>query len=159
MVGAEVRLITPASYRERARVMADAARELEAKGERAYVIPEGGSNGLGALGYVEAMREVRAQLDVGAALGAPFDAIVHACGSGGTAAGVALGAAAHGVANQVIAMAVCDDAPTFEAGHRAIVGEARALDTESRSARRPSSSSTTARRALRTPCPRPSSAA
>ncbi|HEY4120902.1 MAG TPA: pyridoxal-phosphate dependent enzyme, partial [Byssovorax sp.] len=128
MVGAEVRLITPAMYRERARVMADAARELEAKGARPYVIPEGGSNGLGALGYVEAMAEVRAQLDVGAALGAPFDAIVHACGSGGTAAGVVLGAGLHRVAKRVYAMAVCDDAPTFEAVIARVVAEAQALE-------------------------------
>ena len=35
------------------------------RGVPAYVIPEGGSNGLGSLGYVEAMREVRGQLDLG----------------------------------------------------------------------------------------------
>ncbi len=127
LVGAEIRLITPETYRDRSAVMAACAQELEAKGERAYVIPEGGSNGLGSLGYVEAMREVREQLDGGYAGAHPFDTIVHACGSGGTAAGVALGASAHGVASQVIAMAVCDDAPTFERVIERIVGEARAL--------------------------------
>lgn len=128
MVGASIRLITPAEYRERARVMEAAALELRAAGAKPYVIPEGGSNGLGSLGYVEAMAEVRSQLDRGLAGGAPFDVVVHACGSGGTAAGVALGAAKSGVAKEAIAMAVCDDVPTFERVIERIIGEARALD-------------------------------
>jgi D-cysteine desulfhydrase len=128
MVGAELRLITPAQYRERGRIMAEAAVELEAAGRRPYVIPEGGSNGLGALGYVEAMAEVRRQLDVGIAGGQPFDVVVHACGSGGTAAGVALGAGRYEVAAEVRAMAVCDDAPTFETVIDRIMAEAIDLD-------------------------------
>jgi D-cysteine desulfhydrase len=127
LAGAEVRLITPEQYKDRDRIMAEAAAELAAAGRRAYVIPEGGSNGRGALGYVTAMAEVRADLDRGVAGGAPFDLVVHACGSGGTAAGVALGAAAYGVAREVRPMAVCDDTPTFEARIAGIVAEARAL--------------------------------
>jgi len=126
LFGAEVRLITPAQYRERNALMRDAAAELGSKGRRAYVIPEGGSNGLGALGYVEAIREVRAQID--SAGTGPFDLIVHACGSGGTAAGVALGAAQFAVAPEVRAMAVCDDKRTFEDVIARIVTEARALE-------------------------------
>jgi D-cysteine desulfhydrase len=128
MVGAEIRVITPAEYRERARVMEEAAEELRARGQKPYVIPEGGSNGLGALGYVEAMREVARQLEVGLAGGRSFDLIVHACGSGGTAAGLALGAARFEIAAEVRAMAVCDDAPTFERTIARIVDEARDLD-------------------------------
>jgi D-cysteine desulfhydrase len=94
-----------------------------------YVIPEGGSNGLGSLGYVECMREVREQMRLGlAGSGAPFDVVVHACGSGGTAAGVALGAARHEVAARVRPMAVCDDVPYFEKTIARIIGEARAWD-------------------------------
>jgi D-cysteine desulfhydrase len=107
----------------------DAAQhELRAVGRNAYVIPEGGSNGLGALGYVDAMREVREQLDAGFAGGpAVFDAVVHACGSGGTAAGVALGASLWNVAHRVVAIAVCDDRAYFENVTRRIVTEARTL--------------------------------
>ncbi|MEO7095982.1 MAG: pyridoxal-phosphate dependent enzyme, partial [Polyangiales bacterium] len=43
------------------------------------------------------------------------------------AAGVALGAARHGVARHTIAMAVCDDAPTFDKRIRGIIGEAHNL--------------------------------
>ena len=126
MLNAEIRFITPAQYRERGTLMADLAQERAAVGERCYVIPEGGSNGLGSLGYVDAMAEVRSQLDA-APLELPtrFDAIVHACGSGGTAAGVALGSALHAVADRVIAMAVCDDRAYFERTIAALIADAR----------------------------------
>jgi len=131
LVGAEVRFITPAQYRERDRLMAVAASELEARGERPYVIPEGGSNGLGSLGYVDAMAEVRAQLDAGLAGGPrPFDAVVHACGSGGTSAGTALGARRHGIAPATHAIAVCDDRAYFEGVVARISDETVALAPE-----------------------------
>jgi D-cysteine desulfhydrase len=128
MVGAEIRLITPHQYRERAERMAAVAEELRAAGEVPYVIAEGGSSGLGCFGYVRAMEEIGRQLELGMGGGRPFDVIVHACGSGGTAAGVALGAASAGVASEVRPMAVCDDAAYFEATVARLVDEARALD-------------------------------
>jgi D-cysteine desulfhydrase len=129
LAGAEVRFVSKAEYARRGTVMEDAAGELRARGKRPYVVPEGGSNGLGSLGYVACMGEIARQMRLGlAGDGRPFDVVVHACGSGGTAAGVALGAAHHGVANAVRAMAVCDDAAYFEDTIGRIVGEARALD-------------------------------
>jgi D-cysteine desulfhydrase len=129
LVGAEVRFITPAEYRERDTLMARVADELRGKGAVPYVIPEGGSNGLGALGYVDAMAETRAQLDEGASGGIrEFDAVVHACGSGGTSAGVALGARRYGVARAAHAIAVCDDRAYFDAVVLRIIDEAVALD-------------------------------
>ncbi len=50
-----------------------------------YTIPCGGSNALGSLGYVDCAREIASQ-------GLSFDHIVCAEGSGGTMAGLALGA-------------------------------------------------------------------
>lgn len=129
LAGAEIRFITPEQYRDRDRLMLEVQTELARAGKRAHVIPEGGSNGLGALGWVEAMQEVRRQLDLGLARGvSSFDAVVLACGSGGTAAGCVVGAAVHSVARQVIAMAVCDDSATFEHRILAIIGEIRALE-------------------------------
>ena len=49
-----------------------------------YIIPCGGSNALGSLGYVDCVREITAQ--------GRFDHLVCAEGSGGTMAGLALGA-------------------------------------------------------------------
>jgi D-cysteine desulfhydrase len=129
LAGAEIRLISRDDYADRVRVLERAAADLEAMGERPYVIPEGGSNALGALGYVEAMREVRGQLDLGLGGGpAPYDWIVHACGSGGTAAGVALGASRWNVAARVRAVAVCDDAGYFERVTSRIMADARGYD-------------------------------
>lgn len=133
LAGAEICFISPAEYRERSAIMEHAKREFAAEGVRAYVVPEGGSNGLGSLGYVEAMREVRAQMDLGLCGGiassreAPeaFDVVAHACGSGGTAAGVALGAAYFGVAREAWAFAVCDDYAYFEKTIRRIASETR----------------------------------
>lgn len=129
MAGAQMRFITPEQYQVRDQLMLEAQQELGREGHRAHVIPEGGSNGLGALGWVEAMREVRRQLDLGLAGSlSEFDAIVHACGSGGTAAGCVLGAGIHQIAETVIPMAVCDDGATFEARIRSIIDDARTLE-------------------------------
>lgn len=68
---------------------ADIYAEMDARGAAAgvpyYKIPCGGSNALGSLGYVECAREISEQ-------GMHFEHIVCAEGSGGTMAGMALGA-------------------------------------------------------------------
>jgi D-cysteine desulfhydrase len=64
------------------------ADELTAAGRKGYVIPGGGSNPLGALGYVACAEEVLAQsFDLGVA----FDRMVCASGSAGTHAGLLVG--------------------------------------------------------------------
>jgi D-cysteine desulfhydrase len=129
LAGAEICFISPAEYKERESIMDHARQALASEGVSAYVVPEGGSNGLGALGYVAAMHEVRRQLDLGLCGSlAAFDVVAHACGSGGTAAGVALGAARFGVAAKTWSACVCDDAAYFERVVARIVAEARAFD-------------------------------
>ena len=127
LAGADIVFITPDEYRQRNAIMEAARQALEAEGVPAYVVPEGGSNGLGSLGYVEAMREVRAQIDLG--LAPRFDLVAHACGSGGTAAGVALGARAFDVADRAWAFAVCDDSGYFKKVIEAIMSESRGWDS------------------------------
>ncbi len=64
------------------------AQKLEALGRKGYMIPGGGSNALGAMGYVVCAREIVAQsLDMAMA----FDEIVVASGSAGTHAGLLAG--------------------------------------------------------------------
>lgn len=63
--------------------------ELRAQGRKPYVIGVGGSNGVGATGYVLAMIELMEQLR---ATGQRVDHIVFGTSSGGTQAGLALGA-------------------------------------------------------------------
>ncbi len=64
--------------------------ELRRQGQRPYVIPVGGSNAVGALGYVRCGRELLAQCQ---ALGLPLTDIVHASSSAGTQGGLIAGLA------------------------------------------------------------------
>ena len=64
------------------------AEQLRAKGRKPYVIPGGGSNPVGALGYAACAEELVAQAD---AEGVRIDHIVHATGSAGTQAGLVAG--------------------------------------------------------------------
>lgn len=63
------------------------AERLRGEGKRPYVLPVGGSNALGALGYVRAGVELARQVK---ALGQRFSALVVASGSAGTQAGLCL---------------------------------------------------------------------
>ena len=128
LAGAELRFITPEQYRERAALMAEAAAALQKRGEVPYVIPEGGSNGLGALGYVAALEEL-AEQQLEGELPPDLELIGFACGSGGTAAGIALGLGRFpSVAERALALAVCDDRAYFESVIASITTQARNLD-------------------------------
>lgn len=70
------------------RVMEAEADALAAVGRKGYIIPGGGSNALGALGYVACAQEIVTQsFD----MGLEFDHLVCASGSGGTHAGLVAG--------------------------------------------------------------------
>lgn len=94
LFGADIRfpgLVTP---EDQAQALAEAAAELTARGDRPYVIPVGGSSPLGALGSLHCYRELAEQL--------PGEAwIACATGSGGTHAGLLLGARLLGKAVRV----------------------------------------------------------
>jgi D-cysteine desulfhydrase len=68
--------------------MQKVADEVAALGRKAYIIPGGGSNALGALGYVSCAEEILAQTHE---LGLRLDHIVCASGSTGTHAGLICG--------------------------------------------------------------------
>ena len=72
-----------------AAAMHSVAVELEGSGRKGYVIPGGGSNPLGALGYVACAHEIAAQ---SFEMGLSFDRIVVASGSCGTHSGLLVGA-------------------------------------------------------------------
>jgi D-cysteine desulfhydrase len=65
-----------------------------------YVIPTGGSNGIGALGFVNAVFELKQQIAAGV-MPEP-DRIYVTAGSGGTMAGIVLGVKAAGLKSKVI---------------------------------------------------------
>lgn len=67
--------------------LGELATRLEAQGFRPYTIPVGGSNALGALGYVESAQEIAQQCEGAVAI----SSVVVASGSAGTHAGLAVG--------------------------------------------------------------------
>ena len=112
LVGAEIRWITRPAWKRRTELMAEEADRVRRAGGTPYVIPEGGSNALGSWGYIRCAQELLTQL---ADLPRPTT-IVYACGSGGTGAGLVLGARLLGFADRGIRVAginVCDDRAYF----------------------------------------------
>ncbi len=87
LLGAERITVVPAGT-DLAAALQQEADDVSAAGRVPYVIPGGGSNPLGALGYVAAAEELMAQA-VEARLA--FQALVVASGSGGTHAGLLAG--------------------------------------------------------------------
>lgn len=82
LMDTDVRFMDTDSYED---IYAEMDRVGQELGRPYYKIPCGGSNAIGALGYVSCIKEI-------ADSGLPFDHIVCAEGSGGTHAGVTLGA-------------------------------------------------------------------
>ena len=83
-----------------------ACQRLSAAGRRPYLVPVGGSNALGALGYVRGGLELAEQI---AASGKDFAAVVLASGSAGTHAGLALALEAARPGTRVIGVTVSRD--------------------------------------------------
>lgn len=79
------------------------AAEVRARGGRPYVIPGGGSNPVGALGYVDCAREIVVGADE---LDLRVDRIVTATGSAGTHAGLVAGLAVMGADIPVLGIGV-----------------------------------------------------
>lgn len=87
---------------------AAAVSRLQGQGQRAYVVPFGGSSLLGCLGYASCALEIADQF---AATGMP-DAIVLALGTGGTYAGLVAGFHLLGIDIPIIGYCVFDKAET-----------------------------------------------
>lgn len=68
--------------------MEDLSVKLKAEGKKPYIIPGGGSNEIGALGYVNCALELLGQAND---RGLRIDHLVHATGSAGTQAGLVAG--------------------------------------------------------------------
>jgi L-cysteate sulfo-lyase len=107
LVGAEV---VWAGDRPLAEAMDQVAEELQAAGRRPYVVPYGGSNTVGASGYVAAMEELQAQC---AERDLHFEHIVLASSSGGTQAGLMVGARALAYDGRILGISVDQQADTL----------------------------------------------
>ncbi len=88
---------------DREEKLKEVSKEYEAQGLRTYPIPLGGSNALGAMGYVEGGIELARQCQE---QGVDPDYIFCATGSGGTQAGLILGTHLGGLRAKVIGISV-----------------------------------------------------
>jgi 1-aminocyclopropane-1-carboxylate deaminase/D-cysteine desulfhydrase-like pyridoxal-dependent ACC family enzyme len=91
----------------------------------AYLFPLGGSNALSCLGFVDAAKELEAQVAAGE-LPEP-EAIVVALGSGGTAAGLAVGLATTSLRTRVVGVAVAPPLKVVEVMTRRLAKKTAAL--------------------------------
>jgi D-cysteine desulfhydrase family pyridoxal phosphate-dependent enzyme len=113
LLGAETRFVPEGTEMNAA--IAAVGEELAAKGERPYLIPVGGSNAIGALGYVSATLELVNQcFEIGIAP----SRLYYANGSRGTQAGLVLGAKIFHAPYVVQGIAVSGGEP--EKIHRAV---------------------------------------
>ncbi len=111
LVGAKVKYITGDDYSTCVdEIMAELAENFRKDGYHPYVIPEGASNELGAMGYLVATEEIVMQLQK---LDLQIDFLVCADGSGGTHAGLLLGQKFYRQKYQVVGVNVCDDEAYF----------------------------------------------
>lgn len=101
--GAEITFV-PKDQRDQ--TLAEITKKAEAENRKPYLIPYGGSNAIGALGYRQAMRELDRQ-------GLNPDWIVFATSSGGTQAGMLLGARETGSKAKILGISVDKTAREF----------------------------------------------
>jgi D-cysteine desulfhydrase len=80
--------------------------QLREEGRKPYVIPVGGSNGVGATGYVLAVIELVEQLN---GINRRVDHVVFASSSGGTQAGIVVGAKFTGFAGKLHGVSIDND--------------------------------------------------
>lgn len=99
--GADIKYLNKSEYENVNNLMFEERKTLLKRDINAYVLPEGGSTTLGILGYVDFMKELKEQIDL-----RKIDSVVAASGSGGTAAGMLVGAAFNKLNIRIVAINV-----------------------------------------------------
>jgi L-cysteate sulfo-lyase len=106
LMGAEVEVTQPDKVKA---IISEQMNRLTQEGHNPYYMPIGGSVALGAAGYVNAILEIMNQ---SIEMGVHFDYLVHCTGSGGTQAGLVIGAKALNSGIRIISVA--DDSNPIE---------------------------------------------
>ena len=105
LLGVENITLVPAGT-NMAEAMGQIATALQAQGRKGYIIPGGGSNALGSLGYVACVQEMQQQwYDSGAA----FDKVIVGSGSSGTHGGMLAGFLSNHITIPLIGIGVSRD--------------------------------------------------
>ena len=122
LMGAECGIC--ATVEERIEARTAVPEMLRARGERPYVIPTGGSNALGSLGYIRAARELDAQLTE---IGEDPSSVYFPSGSQGTLAGMVVGARVFGSVWNPVGVAVSGDSRGMLDGATTLIEQTLAL--------------------------------
>lgn len=111
LAGARVDYISWADYSAQIdRILHEKADALICQGIKPYIIPTGGSNSLGLVGYVEAVQEMKQQCIES---GWSPDFVICAVGSGGTYSGLFLGNTIFSLASHILGVLVCGTIQQF----------------------------------------------
>jgi len=93
------------TYERRSEILDETFTRLWNQGRRPYLIPIGGSNATGALGYTQAMRELLEQTGESSGISFP-SLIVVASSSGGTQAGMVAGQQVFGLKTKILGISI-----------------------------------------------------
>lgn len=104
LVGTEIKYLTKSEYGNVDAIMLAESKRLQKKGKKVYVVPSGGSTPLGLWGYINFMDELNQQKE-----STKIKGILSAYGSGGTTAGMLLGAALLNSKMKIYAVNVFDE--------------------------------------------------
>ncbi len=115
LFGAKAVLVADRSDRDR--VLKETFEQAWADGKRPYLVPYGGSNPTGALGYAFAVQEFLSQ-------GLDADWMVFGTSSGGTHAGLVLGQRAFGYRGKVLGVSIDESESWLKAHVSALATEA-----------------------------------
>lgn len=100
-LGANIKYLNSKEYGKIDSIFEREKEKQERKGEKVFIIPEGGSSALGIWGYIDIMDELKYQVDFKKVKG-----ILTAAGSGGTSAGLLIGAALNKINAKIYAVNV-----------------------------------------------------
>ncbi|GBD89531.1 D-cysteine desulfhydrase [bacterium BMS3Abin04] len=100
-VNSEIRYLTKSEYSDVNEIMLNEKKQFTKRRKKVYIIPEGGTSPLGIWGYIEFMKELKTQVS-----GQEITGITVAAGSGGTAAGLLVGAELYNLNLKVFAVNV-----------------------------------------------------
>ena len=105
LMGVEAITVVPGGS-DMGAAMSKVAQEVASLGRKGYIIPGGGSNAIGGLGYVACVQEMQQQwFDMGVA----FDAVVVGSGSSGTHGGMVAGFLGNNIKVPLIGIGVSRD--------------------------------------------------
>ena len=124
LLGAHVHHIDSMDWDDWALEAKELEGQLKGSGKSVFRMPVGGSTAVGALGYVNAMNEIRRDEE---RLGVCFEALVHASSSGGTQAGLIVGKSLYGWKGRILGMGVAKTAQRLNDEILALAEEAGQL--------------------------------